>query len=204
MIEDHRRACGEMPLKLSKCRSPWCSPWLLIAALASNTFWLSTCEFFLCQSGLQEDCYSACLSALSGWLLECTEDLSNRVPAWCLPSYPAILLILTSWPFCDYPTAQAVSFLYLQCWQGMDLQQLACFEGCPGTDGIVVRRLSHKWGLSVGETASATSSPERLFLRCSILTLKPTRTAIGTGSLYFWLGGSFFPQHSAGGIETRY
>ncbi len=68
----------------------------------------------------------------------------------------------------------------------------------------VIEQLSRRWGLDIGRTAPIISSSECSFPRRSIPTLKLIRIAIGVGSLYSWLGGSFLPQHSAGGIETRY
>ncbi len=197
-------AYGRLPLKPNTYCSPWYRPWRPVVALASSTFWLSTRNSSLCQSGLQEGRCSACLSALSRWLSEHTEGLGNRAPARCFSSPSAIPLTLILWPLYHHPAAQGASFSYLQCLHCRDVRQLACFEWCPKTGATAVGRLSRRWVLGAGGTAPATSSPERSFPRHSIPTLEPTGIAIGTGSLYSWLEWSVLPQNSAGGIETRH
>ncbi len=191
-------AYGKLLLKPNKRHIPWRRPRRLIAALASSTFWLSACESSLCRNGLLEGCHGACLSALSGWLLGRTEGPGNGAPARCLPSSPTVPLTSTSWPLCCHPAAQRALFSCLQCSQCKDLCQLACFKWCPRTDTTMVRQLSRRWALGAGGTVSAICSPR------SILIPEPTRTAIGIGSSYSWLGGSLLPQHAAVCIETSY
>ncbi len=171
MIENLCRACGKLPLKPSKRRSPWRRLWRLIIVSASSTFWLSTRESFLCQSGLQEGCRDAYLSTLSEWLLERTEGLGNRAPAQCLPSPPAVLLTSTLWLFCYHSAAQGASFSCFQCWEYRDLCQLARFEWYLRIGTTVVGQLFRRWGLCTGGIAPAPSSLERSFPRCLILTL---------------------------------
>ncbi len=204
MTEDLCMAFGKLPLKLSRCRSPWHRPQHLVIALTRSIFWLSAPKSSLCWNGLQRDCCGACLSALSGWLLERMEGLSNGALTRCLPSLLAVLLTSTAWPLCNHSAAQGASFSCLQCWQCRDLYQLACFEGYPKTDATAVRQLSRRWGLGVEGIATATSSSERSFPKCSILTQEPTRTAIGARSLSSQLGEFFLLKHSTGSIETRH
>ena len=125
------------------------------------------------------------------------EGLGNGAPTQCFPSSPTVPLTSTLWPLCHHPAAQGVSFSCFQCSQYRDFHQLAPFEWYPRTDTIAVGQLSCRWTLYTEGTAPT------VFPR-PILTFELTKIAIGTGSLYSLLGGSFFPQHSTWGIETRY
>ncbi len=161
MIEDPCRACSKVPLKPSKCCSPWYRSWRLVIALISSTFWLSAFESSLCQNGLRKSHCGTCLSVLSGWFSERTENFSNRASAWYLPSPLIVPLISAFWLLYHHPIAQETLFSCLQCLQCRDLCQLAHFRQCLRTDTIAVGLLSRGWGLGVrkGDVHTQNAQP---------------------------------------------